>query len=154
MRRIKSLEERFWPKVNKGEHWLWTAGHNGLGYGLIQVGTYKNPKQKLAHRISWEFAYGAIPVGLFVLHKCDIPACVKPSHLFLGTQTDNLNDAIRKRRMSVGELNGMAKLTWEDVEIIRDSNEISNSELARAFRVSQRSIRNVMNGTTWKLNNE
>jgi hypothetical protein len=68
--------------------WLWTRGKNGFGYGYVRIG-YRTVG---AHRASYEAFIGPIPAGLRVCHKCDIPACINPDHLFLGTSSDNLND--------------------------------------------------------------
>lgn len=89
-----SRRERFWSHVNKdGDCWLWTGSLNNHGYGTFGSG-------ELSHRISWVFAYGTIPVGLFVLHHCDNPLCIRPEHLFLGTQSDNVRDMLAKGRAS------------------------------------------------------
>jgi hypothetical protein len=96
----KPLEERFWPKVNKTAPngcWEWTACTNELGYGWIAAGTRQGRHLK-AHRVSYALAFGEVPEGMSVLHRCDNPLCVKPSHLFLGTQADNMADMIRKGR--------------------------------------------------------
>ena len=78
--------ERFWSKVNKTEScWLWMASTVWNGYGRFRVGS----TLQRAHRISWELYNGPIPDGLSILHSCDTPACVRPDHLFLGTQEDN-----------------------------------------------------------------
>lgn len=89
--------DRFWAKVEKTDScWLWTAALNEKGYGVFGV---KKETDK-AHRISWKLSKGPILNSLFVLHKCDIPNCVRPSHLFLGTNQDNVNDMIKKGRNS------------------------------------------------------
>ena len=77
---------------SKNGCWLWAKAVNTNGYG------YKWHKGKLhhAHRVSWELNRGPIPDGLFVLHRCDVKLCVNPEHLFLGTQTDNMRDAMAK----------------------------------------------------------
>ncbi len=95
-RALVPLEQRFWPKVEKtGTCWVWQGATDSHGYGQI----HEEPRgHSQAHRVSWELAYGPIPEGLDVLHCCDNPPCVRPTHLFLGTQLDNNLDAINKGR--------------------------------------------------------
>jgi len=108
--RTVPIGERFWRYVKKTRGcWLWTGWTNGMGYGLI--GTSGKP-HTLAHRLSWVIHRGPIHQGLFVLHKCDTTACVKPDHLWLGTQLDNMRDMRAKGRH-------VQKLTPRDVRAIR-----------------------------------
>jgi hypothetical protein len=88
---------RFWKKVDtSGECWEWRASLWGGGYGCFWTGE----KRALAHRVSWELAHGEIPSGMCVCHSCDNKLCVRPDHLFLGTQRDNVQDAIKKNRLT------------------------------------------------------
>lgn len=85
----------FWDKVDKsGECWEWIGNKLESGYGRIG---YKR-KRILAHRFAWELVNGQIPNSLLVCHSCDNPGCVKPNHLFIGTQTDNMRDMMKKNR--------------------------------------------------------
>lgn len=94
MRRLYP-EFKFWKYVDKTEDcWLWTGLQN-RGYG--RVGT----REGLAHRFSWRIHNGPVPVGLCVLHKCDVPLCVRPDNLFIGTAGDNNKDRVRKGRGNV-----------------------------------------------------
>ena len=93
----RPLVERFWEKVEKSDGcWLWTGAKITQRYGALNVDGVID----LAHRLMWKMAYGPIPDGLQVLHHCDNPPCVRPDHLFLGTQQHNVRDAIRKKRFT------------------------------------------------------
>ena len=87
--------ERFWAKVDRsGDCWLWTGGTNVWGYGVHKV----DGRSVAAHRFSWTLEKGPVPQGLVVCHTCDTPACVRPDHLFVGTQRDNIADMWAKGR--------------------------------------------------------
>jgi hypothetical protein len=88
--------DRFWANVDRsGDCWRWT-GHIGRNnrYGMLRV----NGRSVKAHRFSWELHFGPVPSGLVVRHRCDNPVCVRPEHLQLGTQADNVHDAIERGR--------------------------------------------------------
>lgn len=95
------LDREFWAKTDRSTGcWLWTGGRqtpsptSPSGYGKVQV----NGRRVFAHRRAYELACGPIPVGLQVLHRCDTPLCIRPAHLFLGTQADNMADMAAKGR--------------------------------------------------------
>jgi hypothetical protein len=88
-------ERRFWAKVEKTEDcWIWTGARNPDGYGNVGI----RKKFMKAHRVAWMITSGPIPEGMRVLHRCDNPSCVKPDHLFIGSQYDNVKDMERKNR--------------------------------------------------------
>lgn len=92
----ESLRDRFWSKVKKSPGcWLWTANKNNKGYGTMTLGA-ANLGKGLAHRISYALHYKEIPAGIEVMHHCDNPSCVKPTHLFLGTHAENMLDMRNK----------------------------------------------------------
>jgi len=98
--RGRTVDDRFDSKVRQqpnGCH-IWVASKDACGYGNFSTGT----RWVRAHRFSYERAYGLVPSSLYVLHKCDTPACVNPEHLFVGTQADNMQDKIAKGRSSTG----------------------------------------------------
>lgn len=93
----KSLSERFWEKVTKptlGGCWEWEGARDPNGYGRINI----NRKAVLAHRVAFELTFGTAADGLFVLHGCDNPSCVNPSHLRAGTAKDNSTDMVARNR--------------------------------------------------------
>lgn len=77
--------------------WEWIAGKTSYGYGSFSAGGREKGAVK-AHRWSYEHYRVEIPAGLHVLHHCDRPSCVNPTHLFLGTQADNVRDMMEKGR--------------------------------------------------------
>lgn len=99
MSKKRPVEERFWEKVEKlTDCWVWTAGTDDKGYGRILNKRKEHGGETRAHRLSWILHNGPIPTGLYVLHKCDNPPCVRPDHLFLGTNLDNMRDMKEKGR--------------------------------------------------------
>lgn len=97
------FEVRFWEKVNKNtgsDCWLWT-GASRNGYGQI----YVDGKMQKAHRVTWEIVNGKSDPNLNACHTCDTPLCVNPDHIFIGTQRDNLRDAMKKGRLRIPGVN-------------------------------------------------
>lgn len=97
---IRRMEPRtLWDNVDITQQcWNWTGPVNSSGYGSLG---FKGRKEGV-HRISYEVAYGPFDRKMFVLHRCDNPRCVNPAHLFLGTQKDNMQDALQKGRCRQG----------------------------------------------------
>src|SRR5687768_11211559 len=116
VRRCKPLRDRILERISKSAAgcWLWTANVDRDGYGYLNRGRLGEGNVR-AHRASYEVFVGPIPPGLYVLHRCDVPGCVNPEHLFVGTQKTNLQDAAAKNRTARGERVSSAKLTADDV---------------------------------------
>lgn len=152
-----SLEERFWPKVDKcgpDECWPWLATCSGKGYGWIGGGLERDHHGLYAHRVAWELAYGPIPDGFFVCHHCDNPPCVNPAHLFLGTHKSNAADMLAKDRGPKpdwkGETAHNVKLTKAQVREIRSLRPTHTYvELGQRFGVHYSTIWDIVNRRSW-----
>lgn len=96
------LRDRFLSKVDRkgiDDCWTWNAAKTTTGRRTPQRGVFRiGPKLFLAHRAAYVLFVGEIPGGAVVCHKCDNPICVNPSHLFVGTQSDNIRDCVEKKR--------------------------------------------------------
>jgi hypothetical protein len=145
---------RFLNKVNKSDAcWDWSGAKIGNGYGYFRLGK----KMVLAHRFSYFLFCGNITSGMMVLHKCDNPSCVRPSHLYLGTQVDNMLDMKIKQRghKPIGESNGRSKLKHDDVVEIRrlyQTGKITQRILGIMFRVSPQQISEIVLKKSWREN--
>lgn len=171
-KQIVDYEEHFWNKVNKttndNDCWLWTAGqisrkrkHN---YGAF----YFENKRIPAHIFSYIMAYGEIPKGLIVRHKCDTALCCNPNHLEIGTHKDNTQDMLKRKRHQFGENHyskrtpgktlkgskiGTSKLTEKQVIDIRNSyklNEKTDYQLARKYDIDITTVQRILQRKTWK----
>lgn len=147
------MKERFWNKVRKSvDCWEWQASTNRRGYGQFKIYDRGNGKQKVmeSHRLAWILTNGDIPDGMCVCHKCDNPKCVRPDHLFLGTQRDNARDMAQKGRAV--DPTWFKKLTSEQVVAIRNeyAEGLSSDKIAIKRNLSKSCVLNILNGKTWK----
>lgn len=138
-----SVDKRFWRRVEKGiDHWIWVGGVNDKGYGLLSVG--KN-KLKYAHRFSWELANEPIPEGKSVCHTCDIPRCVNPDHLFLGSHQENMKDMAVKGRV------GTRKLSVDLVKKIAELRKsgVTRKDIQKITGVKLSTLKDILSGKNW-----
>jgi hypothetical protein len=139
--------EKFWEKVLRGDGcWEWRAGRDQKGYGVTNV----DGKGRKAHRVSWELTNGPIPDGMQVCHHCDNPPCVRPDHLFLGTNQDNVDDAYRKGHF----FNRLGRAPSRDeahrIVSLRASG-LSQTAIATETGLSRRTVQRVLDGSHWVL---
>ena len=160
--------EVFWSQVNRSNGptacWPWKGGTRTIGY----VCTKRNRKAIGVHRLAYQLTYGAIPIGIFVCHHCDNMRCCNPSHLFLGTHKDNMDDMKSKGRQASGnrswqrlhpewlirgENHPQAKLSEGQVRSIRQQyaqHNCSQRSLAKQYGVDQSVIGDIVTGHTWR----
>jgi len=138
--RFKTFQQRFFEKVKKTSGcWLWVGTKNKKGYGGMRL----HGKMEKAHRVSWLIFWGAIPKGKHVLHHCDNPGCVNPTHLFLGTNADNMRDKTKKGRQA-------KKLTDEEVKEIRHMHKrgVAQKVIAKTYNCVPSNISYIVNNKT------
>ena len=143
--------------ITDADCWEWTRAKSGR-YGVV---SYKG-KQVGVHRLMWELHNGPPPEGMYVCHHCDNPPCCKLEHLFLGTQMDNIQDAIKKSRILgggksgkrgvnykiSGTRNGQNKLTESEVLSIREDNRPMN-QVAKDYKIHRTTVRDIKKKKIW-----
>lgn len=172
-------QKRLWPRVTRKRHgrwlcWEWTGYRQPPhGYGTITVRQLKPRGPYYAHRLAWIVSrQRLIPPTKQVLHRCDNPPCIRPSHLFLGTHQDNMDDMMRKGRQrdghlygddhplrknpalaARGESHGGAKLTARQVQAIRRAYSrggVTQEALARQYHISRPNVSGIVNRRLWR----
>jgi predicted XRE-type DNA-binding protein len=148
---------RFWSKVDQsGDCWIWTGKlhrDDGWGYGRFYVHTQEGTITVKVHRLAYMITYGDIPSGLCVCHRCDNPRCIRPDHLFLGTNLDNIQDMVQKGRQARGERNGLSRFTSEQVRSMRHLytvDRMRQAEIARVFGVDRRTVNRIVRYQLWR----
>lgn len=131
--------------------WKWQRSTCNYGHGHI----WFDGRVHIVHRLVYALCVGDIPDDMNVLHKCDVPGCCNPDHLFLGTQQDNIADMIAKGRhrfANSGEKNGRALVTAKDVLRIRKlcDEGTSHTELAREYGLQPSAIDKIAARRTWR----
>ncbi len=150
--------ELFWAKVNKdgptvraelGPCWIW-IGRIRKGYGVVRYGDGRRQTAIGAHKRSWILHFGE--TDLHVLHRCDTPTCVRPEHLFLGTNAENMADKIAKGRGAIGTRYPQALLTDDAAREMRRLHEAGATvkSLATRFGVHHATAAGVLRGDTWR----
>ncbi|SRR6266581_69653 len=145
--------------------WLWTGSTRTNGGGQKYGRTWDKGRGISAHRKSYQLAFGSIPTGLHILHKCDTPLCVNPQHLFAGTPKDNMQDCKEKGRLAdpgghffdghrgkSGSANSQAKLTEAQVKEIRQlyAQGVGQHALAAQYHTTNTNISLIVLRRTWK----
>ena len=141
---------KFWRLVKQTEScWEWMGYCDSDGYGKTTV--YYKPIK--APNFAYQICCGEIPPGMCVCHTCDNRKCVRPDHLWLGTQQENNADKVKKGRQLRGESHGRAKLKTAEVIKIRElhsSGQYKASQLARLFGISDLYIYSIISRKSWK----
>jgi hypothetical protein len=150
-----TIEDVFWAGVLKTDTcWLWQLGGHKLGYGEFR---YEGIRHR-THIYSWELANGrSVPKGLVVRHTCDNPPCVRPDHLLIGSQAQNLADGVMRERWPHGERHHHARLT---ADLVLDARQQANkpgfalNSLARQLSVDTVTLLDAVRGKTWRHLND
>ena len=156
MKSLPNTEQiaRVWNCVEKTEGcWLWTGWTNRhSGHASRKFWINGKPVWWLVHRLVYALEIGPIPDGMCVCHTCDVPHCVNPKHLWLGTQDDNVADRQAKGRAVHGERHPISKLSDKQARSIRERRTRGETikALATEFGISTTVVTDIHQGKTWK----
>lgn len=162
LERENTLEKAFLNHIKKSNEpdgcWVWTAAQTSTGYGLMGF----RGKMIKTHRASWMIYRGEIPKGMFVCHSCDLNyptgdtsyrLCCNPHHLWLGTNQENVDDMIQKKRHAHGKQASYSKLTEEQaiqIKRLLAEDKLSQDKIARQFGITRSNVLNIKLGNAWK----
>lgn len=135
---------RFWSHVKKGPGcWIWTGAFSARGYGVYQaIEPFR--VNTCASKVAWFYATGEWP-SVYMLHKCDNTACVRPDHLFPGTQKENMEDKVRKGRWGARAL--PIHMVTEVRRLAKEG--MSNVEIAQYLHLSRERVYRITSGRCW-----
>lgn len=150
-----SVVALFWQKVNKASDcWLFEGYRDRHGYGLAYAGKRPDGRRgsinQYAHRISYALSIGPLPSGSVVMHSCDVPNCVNPAHLSLGSQAENIADRDRRGRTKKTSPR-IRKISAESVIEMRNRRDIPSSYYARLWNVCVSHINRIRRGEKRKV---
>lgn len=156
------VQKRFWSKVDIKDLlscWFWKGSLEAVRKGTYLRGRFRiggrRGRAEVASRVAWVSTHGDIPDGLFVLHKCDDPRCVNPSHLYLGTNKDNMRDLYERGdpNRSHGEKHYHALLTDEQAREVRrlyKARKMRSVDIGKKFGISRSTVWDIGTGRRWK----
>ncbi len=152
---LDKATKKFLRGLQKLDTGCWTCDTAYMTYrGYLHLQITENGVQHAfkVHRFSYEHFIGHIPDGKLICHKCDVRSCCNPDHLFLGTQSDNMQDMVRKQRGLVGEKS--AKTNFTEADILRIYRYVdaglTRKEIAEKFGVADVTISHIATGRNWK----
>lgn len=147
------FESKF-VKSDDSQCWEWLAFKNKKGYGAIM---YRDLGNMAAHRFSYMLYIGDFDKSKFICHTCDNPSCVNPSHLFVGTASENMKDKIKKGRaknppVHKGNNQHLSKMNPEKIREIRKLFKygMSQTELAKKYGLHTATMNNICRNKSWK----
>lgn len=149
-----SVESRYREKWEEDPNgcWIWQSTTQASGHGQLWV----DGRHRGAHRVSYKIHKGEIPDGMHICHKCDVNPCVNPDHLYAGSRSDNVQDAIERtgwiESRERGEEHHSSKLTWDEVGEIRSryaNTEASQYDLASEYGVSASTVGEIVRREIW-----
>ena len=147
-RKAKLLQNFYRNLIIRNGCWGYKKSKDPNGYVRVETG---KRKYGLLHRISWELHNGEIPEGMQINHLCHNPSCCRPSHLYLGTQQDNINDQVERGTFVKGSKHGMSLLDETKVKEIKIllSEKVLHREIAEKYKVDRSTITDIRRGKTW-----
>lgn len=144
------LNEEFEARTTKipwSGCWIWDGAiGKAHGYGVAWDGKYVR-----AHRLGYKLFVGDIPSGMHVLHRCDVRSCVNPSHLFLGTQLDNMRDMVSKGRINAAPLRNTRGALLSPAQVVKIRSDNRDAQLvAKEYGIARATVYGIRHRRTWK----